>query len=56
MSVGIEARSGLALTGLLTSGMIVVDVERGEVLRTIATREGPDPMAVIRLPLVMSGA
>lgn len=56
VSVGLDPRSGLALAGLLPSGLCVVNVDSGEHMRTIATRDGPDPMSVIQLPLVPSGA
>ena len=56
VSVGLDPRSGLAMAGLLPSGLSVVDLGSGQVVRTISTRAGPDPMAVIRLPLVLSCA
>lgn len=51
VSVGFDRRSGMALAGLLPSGLCVVDVAAGRVARVIATRAGPDPMAVLPLPL-----
>lgn len=50
VSIGIDPRSGLALAGLLPSAMAVVDLDQRIVVRTIVTREGPDPMAVLSLP------
>lgn len=50
VSIGIDPNSGLALAGLLPTGMSVVDLGEGAVIRTISTREGPDPMAVLPLP------
>ena len=56
VSIGIDPRSGLALAGLLPSGVAVVDLDEGVVVRTIATREGPDPMAVLALPFAITVA
>jgi len=56
VSIGIDARSGLALAGLLPSAIAVVDLDQGVVVRTIATRDGPDPMAVLTLPFAVTMA
>jgi DNA-binding beta-propeller fold protein YncE len=50
VSIGIDPHSGLALAGLLPSGLAVADLAAGKAERIIPTRAGPDPMAVVALP------
>ena len=51
VSAGFDPRSGLAMAGLLPSGLSITDPAAGHVVRTIPPRAGPDPMAVLQLPL-----
>lgn len=50
VSIALDPATGWALAGMLPSGVAVVDLDAQRVVRTIGTRAGPDPMAVVTLP------
>ncbi len=49
VSVGWDEATGLGFASLLSNVVCVVDVAAGRVVRTIATRAGPDPVELVRI-------
>jgi len=54
VSIGLDSKTGSVLAGLLPSGLGVVNLDEGQLVRVIATRPGPDPMVVLPLALTVS--
>ena len=49
ISIGYDTDADLALASTLDDQVCVIDLKAGRVARTIRTRPGPDPIAVLDL-------
>jgi hypothetical protein len=50
VSIGFDARRRRAMASTVGDRLHLIDLDRAEVIGTIPTRPGPDPMAVVPLP------